>query len=149
MKIKVKVKPIKDIEINNFYNNIYDTLKRKGYNLKVEKPTFISFSKIISATWSSFGWDYYVKKFSFLNNGVINLRKKGEHIEMYAHLNPTKSIVFYYGLLIVTTLFAYQWLNLDFFHVLIFLLLMLVIFLVVYYLKAKLFVNELIRGFKS
>ena len=133
--------------IYNVYNSIYNTLKKKGYNLQVEKPIHISFSKIISGA-GSFGWDYPLKKNSFLNKGIINIREEDVHIFLYASIS-SRSLFFYYSLLTLITLVFSLRLDFDFLYVSIFLILIFGGLFTVFYLTAKRFIHTLIDVTKN
>jgi hypothetical protein len=147
--MKIKIKLLKDVDIYVFYNEIYNILNKKGYKLEVNIPTQISFSRNYPNKGFIRRQAYYLKKYSCINTGVINIKKENAQFEITANIENEKNIFFYYSILIITSLAFYFRANLYFAYVIIFLILIYGVLFIGYYLASKSFIYSLINGIDS
>lgn len=95
-------------DANGVCENIQRALKIKGYELYSKTSSHVYYSKIISGV-GSFGWDYFFKKVSVLNQGNIRIEKECAHILIYAHISSIKGLLFYgIALTLVSLLFCFM-----------------------------------------
>jgi hypothetical protein len=141
--MKLRIKLSTNSDTYRVYNYIYDALERKDYKLYGEKPIHICFSKVFSVMYSSFGWNK-IRNYTFPKDGNISLEKKDEYFYLYAHIKSSESLVFYSSLLMLVALVFGLRLNLELLYILLFLISIPGILYVVYYLKARGFINDLI-----
>ncbi len=146
MMIILKPKGISQ-DINEAFEDIQRTLKIKGYELYPMTLSHVYFSKIISGV-GSFGWDYFLKKVSFLNKGDIKIKKESAHMLIYAHFSVGKGLLFYSTVLTLVSVLFWSTLNLPLLKVSFLLIVALIALLISCYLMVRCFLKSLIRESK-